>query len=467
MSQIIVKFDPTLIQSDIIIPLTNSSHEEAGENYENNQTEIQQTSIYGIQSPLIMINNIVVDFVDVIEFRLISKDVKPQVSLRVKDRGKLISTLDTPGLDNELRIQILPKFDDVYKKINLTFFITQSDINNDEVYIRGEYKLPKFTSSNLKSLGELCTYELFETVANETGLGLASNIEKNDSDKRYVYCDYKSYEEILNNEIEKSGADIQICDYWIDFWNNLVLADIYERYNSIDNQEDMKLYISGQNKEIEEGQNVGWIEAEAILSNHPAIQTTELYVQDFVLKNEPGTQYLDGTDKLYSIYETLKTEHMDHLIMDGDVQNDTNMNFEYLGEVYSDYNYFLQKVKREDFLKKIKSNEIIQVTLNSPLLGIMRGNKINFTWYINDDYNTNKKKDISDKVDTLSQISPMMESISMGSESDGKFILDDSVSGQYLITELDLNYENNQWKYILTLCRPSSMKPKIKEEKDE
>ena len=49
----------------------------------------------------------------------------------------------------------------------------------------------------------------------------------------------------------------------------------------------------------------------------------------------------------------------------------------------------------------------------------------------------------------------------MGSDTDGKFRLDNSISGQYLITELDLNFENNKWSYVLTLCRPSNTKPKI------
>ena len=462
MSQISVKFDPIIQHSEIIIPLTNSSHEESGKDYKENNIELQQTSVYGIQAPLIMINNIVVDAVDVIEFRLLSKGVKPQISMRVRDRANLVATLDTPGLDNELRVQILPKFDGVYKKINLTFFISKSDINNGEIYIKGEYKLSSFTSSNLKSLGELCTYDLFETISNETGLGFASNMEKNEKDKRYVYCDYKSYEDILSREIEKSGVDNQICDYWIDFWNNLVLVDVYERYNSIDKQDDLKLYVSGQNKEMEEGQHPTYMEVEAILSNHPSIKMTELGVSDYVLKNEPGIQYLNGTDKLYSIYETKKSEHMDHLIMDGDVHKDTNTNFEYLGEVYSDYNYFLQKVKREDFLKKIRSNEVIQVTLDTPLLGIMRGNKINFSWYINNDFNANKLKNLENnniKSSTTSDI--ILDDISMGSDIDGKFRLDNSVSGQYLITELDLNFENNKWSYVLTLCRPSNTKPKI------
>lgn len=85
MSIIQVKFDHKLKQSDIIIPLTNSSKSEMGDAYTKNQTEIQQTLVYGIMSPLIMVNNIVVDVVDVIDFELKSVDVTPTVNLTIKD----------------------------------------------------------------------------------------------------------------------------------------------------------------------------------------------------------------------------------------------------------------------------------------------------------------------------------------------------------------------------------------------
>ena len=62
MSIIQVKFDHNLQQSDIIIPLTSSSKDEAKEAYTRNQSEIQQTHVYGIQSPLISVNSIVIDF---------------------------------------------------------------------------------------------------------------------------------------------------------------------------------------------------------------------------------------------------------------------------------------------------------------------------------------------------------------------------------------------------------------------
>lgn len=466
MGKIQVKFDNTLKQSDIIVRLTNSSKDESGDNYKNNQQEIQQTSIYGIQAPLIMVNNIVVDFSDVIYFNLKSIDTLPTVQMTIRDRKRLLTTLDTPTIDNELRVQILPKFDDKYKKINLTFYITSMRCQNDIINISGEYKVIPFISDSIKSFGEINTYQLFETIAKETGLGLASNMDSNDKDKRFIYCDNKSYENLLSREIRRSGSDLQICDYWVDWWNNLTLVDIYERYNTIDSEKDMMLWVAGQNKEMTEGNKIMPLEVPAVLNNHPTNETSELYTPTYSISNNMGVQKYTGTDRVFSVYEDSKTEYLDYLIQDGSVEKDIFKKYEYLGEVYGEYNYLLAEKKRDSFLQKISSNETIKVTLKTPLLGLLRGNKVNFLWYINDDHTKNlfdtlKKNKLIQKTSTDIPIIDALPNEEESETNDGSFIKDESISGQYLIVGQEMKFENMEWSYILTLCRSNISKPKL------
>lgn len=463
MGKITVKFDNNIKQDDIVIQLTNSSIDEAGENYKNNQQEIQQTSIYGIQAPLIKINNVVVDFVDVIEFSLKSVDVLPTVTMTVKDRYNLIASFDTPGNDNILRIQILPPFDNAYKKINLTFYISQIKINNGYINLTGVYKLPKLTSSNIKSFGQVNTYNLFSNIATDTGLGLASNIDENDSDKRYVYCDNKSYLEIMNREIKYSGVDMQIMEYWVDFWNTLTLADIYERYNTIDNDEDISIWVSGEINEIGEGQKVSPIMAPAILTNNPGVSNSELFITNYNIINKSGNHFYRGTDKLYSIYSENNKEYMDHLIQDGDVKNDIFTKYEYLGEYYNEFNYLLAERKRYDFLQKINT-ESIEVELRTPLLALMRGNKINLLIYKNDSMVENQQEGLMETNTINKNIQthePLEDPEAEEKSNDGQYVLDKSLSGQYLITGCNIKFFNNQWHYLVTLNRPAANKPQI------
>lgn len=470
MSIIQVKFDSTLKQSDIIIPLTNSSKDEAGDAYKDNQPEIQQTSIYGIQSPLIAVNNIAIDFIDVIDFELKCTSVTPTVSVVVRDRYKLIEMIATPGVDNELRVQILPKFEDKYKKINLTFFITSFKNQNGYMMLKGEYKASKFTSTNIKTFGEISTYNLMETIAKDSELGFAANVENNDGDKRWIYCDNKSYKEILMTEIRKSGPDSHIYDYWIDWWNNLVLVDIYERYNAIDKDEDLQIWISGMNKEVTEGNTIEPQQVVASLHNHPGQMSSELYIQEKNIINKPGSQLYSGTDKVYTVYEHSKGDYVDYLIQDGDVEKDIFIKHEYLGEVYGDFNYLIAGKKRDAFLQKIQTNETVEISLRTPLLGLMRGNRVNILWYINDDSVLYKQNNLIDSgaIQELSNINsniPLSEGDEIESKSqNGQFTLDKTISGQYLITGCKIGYSNSKWNYKIILSRPTSAKPKIMNE---
>lgn len=461
MSQIVVKFDPSIKQTEIVAPLNNSSVEESGSDYKDNQSEIQQSMVFGILSPLICINNIIIEFDAIREFSLKSSGPVPTLSMIVVDRFGLLSTLDNPGNDNEIRLQILPPFDNAYKKIDMTFYISNIRISGGKVItLTGLYKVPKLTSSNFKSLGKMTTYELVEYVANETSLGFASNISGS-SDKRYIYCDNKSYQELLSREVMRGGAETQIYDWWVDFWNCINLADIYERYNTID--KDLKVWVSAQNGECREGSKIEPIQISASLNNHPADSNSELYVIRKELKNKLGSQLQSGTDHVYSIYREADKEYTDTLVQDGDVKKDIFVRHEYLGEVYGDWDYLLSEKKYIAFMQKINT-ESLEVVTRTPLLGLMRGHKVDFIWYINDSTFTDKLHGLveNEYIDNFSTQIPLEEHVESKDDTNNKFTIDKMISGQYLITSVDIRYSsNNGWEQIYTLNRPAKAKPKI------
>lgn len=466
MGQIYIKFDNKIKHKEINIPLTNSSVAEAGEDYVYNKEGVQQTSIYGILAPIIMINNIVIDFKDVIQFSLRSINALPQVDFLVTDRYKLTQTIDTPGKDNELTIQILPPFDNAYKKINLSFYITSINIDGETISGSGVYKSPKLLSNQFKCFGKLSTYEIFENVAKELNLGFATNCSDDINDKRYMYCDYKSYQELLNTEISKSYADETIIyDWWIDLWDNINLVNILDRYNTKDKQEDMMIWVSGQPKELIEGVKVVPFKVPAKLNNHPADANTELHVSDYETINKMSSQ-ISGTDVIYSVYEEDIKEHKDHYVADGDPKNDLFYKYEYLGEVYGSYNYLLYEKYRQFFLKKINTEQIKVIT-KTPLIALMRGQKVDFAWYINDSGYEDKKyvyreqNIIYDTKDVGFNDDLPLDQQEKYNPTNGEFIMDKSVSGQYMISGVDIRFENGEWFYELTLIRPAQDKPVI------
>ena len=459
MGQIISKFDPNLTQTPVIIPLLTGSREEMGDKYIKNQVEKQQTKVFGIQAPLISINNIVVDFDAVVDFSLKSIGPMPTISMTVRDRFGLIRSFDTPNSDNEIRVIIIPQFDNAYKNINLTFYIYNIKISQDVVSITGIFKLSAFTNTQFKAFGQMTTYQLIESIAKETGLGFASNV--NDSnDLRYVYCDNKSYMELISKEIVHSGEVYKVYDWWVDMWNYLNFADIYERYNTIDREEDLKIWVSTHIENVTEDLDPTPSLTTALLTNHPVLGSSELRVQSLDIHNKTGIQLKQGTDKLYAVYSLNKQEYTDQLIQDSDVKRDVFERYEYLGEVYGDYDYLFAEKMRAAFIQKINS-ESIEVTLTTPMLGLMRGHKVNVAWYVNDSYYDIKINNLN-KSQVLNDIQPEIPITSESTTDTDHFILDETVSGQYLITGCNIKFSRGKWEYTLTLNRPN--KPKYLKE---
>ena len=463
MSIVALEFDNIIEKSEIIVPLLSSSQHESGENYiDTNLTDIAQTSVLGIQMPLIMINSTVIDFDSVHYFSLKSLGKLPELIITVEDRYEIINNIDKPTNDNEVRVQILPRFDNAYKKIDLTFFISNIQVTGSLIRLSCIYKLPTLMSSQYKTYGELDTYTLFKTVAVETGLGFATNLGIL-NDLRYAYCDNKSLLELLTDEIQYSEAREHTIDWWVDLWDNINLVDIKERYNSVDNIDDMQIWVAGQIKEMTVDNEIKPYKVPAILNNLPVYSASELFVKDYSISNNSGINVSKGTDKVYGIYEDSSSEYSDFLIQDGDIKKDIFTKYEYIGENFGEYNYMLSKQLRDSYLQKINL-ETVNVTLQSPLLGLMRGHKVNFIRYVIDDK-------LESKLKVLEQngiIDRNIESNISLSEYDiiedtgnGRFVLDRTVSGQYLINGVNIVYTNNKWDYILTLTKPASSRASI------
>lgn len=470
MSIITLEFDNTLEKSSIIMPIMSSSKAEAGDDYQDNsnQMEIAQTSVFGIQVPLIMINTTVIDFDSIHYFSLKSHGPTPELSLTVEDKYELITNIDKPSHDNEVRIQIIPRFDNAYKKIDLTFFIDDISVNGSIIQLSCVYKVPTLLSSQYKSFGETDTYSLFKSVATDTKLGFATNVAAID-DKRYIYCDNRSLYDLLNSEITFANATDHIMDWWVDFWDNVNLVDIKERYLTVDPDEDLKIWVAGETRENGKDNEIVPNEVVAVLNNHPSINNSELFVENYSINNSSGVNASLGTDKVYGIYEQEKSEYTDFLIQDGDIKNDIFAKYSYLGETYGEYNYLFANCLREGYLQKINS-ETIDVTIKSPLLALMRGHKVNFIRYVNDDYLEGKMKALEEAgvIDRNVESNIPLQEYELNDEetndnkNDGKFRLDKTVSGQYLIIGVEALFTNNEWQYILKLAKPASANQSIK-----
>jgi hypothetical protein len=102
--------------------------------------------------------------------------------------------------------------------------------------------------------------------------------------------------------------------------------------------------------------------------------------------------------------------------------------------------------------------------MKSPLLALMRGHRVNFIRYTNDDKIENKIKTLEEAgfADRNVESNISLKEYEITEPSDnGKFVIDRTSSGQYLILSVNITYTNNNWEYILTLAKPASTKASI------
>jgi hypothetical protein len=446
MAQITVKYDPSLEieQIEDLIYATNPEEDPI----DSTAPEVQQTKITGITAPLIKVNKIIIKWDDIKSFYLESTGVLPTLSLSFYDTTGFTQYLDQPGNDNQVLVQILPPFENAYKKINLKFFISSVSIRAGVVYISGIYNVPALYNSYLKSFGNISTYEFVDKIAKEAGLGLASNIDGTE-DSRYIYINNQNYIDALKNEIARSGDAHCVLDVWVDMHNYLVIADMYERYNANDN--DLKVWTTTDNVQDvnNDGKPLEALEIDAVITNHNAINYTQLFSNRLDINNSSGSSVQRGTDKIIETYFFDKEESSSALIQDGDIKKDTFIKSIYKGEIFGDHDYLFAAECRSAFLQKIRST-CIDVVLSTPLLGLERGGRVNIKWYVTDDLVNNIQKDMQDDVNTNIPTDPEEN------KEVGVPMLNKQLSGQYLIIGTQIKFLEGEWEYRLTLSRPAS-----------
>lgn len=472
MAYINVVRDPQIEFTPIIHALRQPSENEMGK-IPNNPTEVQQTKVFGLLCPIMAINDIAVDFQDIELFELDCTGTLPRIKFQFRDRGNMLNNFSNPGNDNEIRIEILPPHDNTYKKINLTFISTDISINDGTCAGTAEYRLTDFTKAQFKALGLITTYDLFDKISTETGLGFATNVEATE-DSRYMQCQFESYKDIVDREMQKSGSsETSVYDWWVDPWNNIILCDIYDRINSEDPEEDLQIWVAANNENASFDDDPELLKMTALFSNHPACEHTDLHVLDYYVHNEPASQSRGNMIAL-SVYEENKKEYIDHVITDGDIQKNEFIKFEYAGEVYGDYNYFIAEKAREVFLKKIRS-EVIIIHTTKPQLGIMRGDQLRFVWYDVDSANSMNQDNLEEagivkSKDQLSAILGWVQDWDMRDiAKDNPMRINMQYSGQYTCIGQFIRYnkETETWDCWLYLSRPASKRPQVLNKPDD
>lgn len=460
-----VKRDPQIKFPEIVVGLMVSD-DPHNSILNQNTSGIDQTEVYGVLCPLLALNGIVVDMPDLIKFKLDCTGVLPTVEFEFRDRNNLFAKFCQPGTSNILQLQIIPPTDNTYRKINMLFYVTDISINLNMIEGTAVYKTEGLLHSRAHAMGEMTTYELCDRISVDSQLGFATNIAGTE-DKRYMYADYTTYGDMLKEEIKNSAADGEhVYDCWIDPWNYLVLCDMYERYNHIDDVDELSIWVSDHNTGGEAGDKSLPFRAEAVLSNHPAMERTELFVRRYEVITD--NQYVKrGTEKATTVYNMNTHEYVGHYVADGDIKKDAFVDLEYGGEMYGDYDYIFSKQCRDMFMRKMNA-EIMELNMTSPVFGLNRGDQCRFVWLDNDSQGEDWEQELRQwritadaselKTDDMSWIIGWYRNMHT---KDDNLRPNLQVSGQYTVIGFVADYENGAWQYRLRMVRPITRKPEL------
>ena len=463
---ITVKRDPQIKLPQIVTRLMETDQSETGQP-ETNTTTVKQTDVYGVMCPLLALNGMAVDMIDLLSFELDCTGVLPTVDFEFVDRNNLFSQYNIPSTSNELQVQIIPPTDNTYRKINMMFYVTDISAENGIIQGSAVYKIPGLLNSKANALGEITTYELCDKISIDSQLGFASNVASTE-DKRFVYCDFKTYGDMLKDEIQNSLADkTHVYDCWVDLWNYIILCDVYERYTTVDKESDMTIWVADHNTIGVVGEKVEPFQTECVLTNHPVAERTELFVRKYEVLTD--NQYIkQGTEKAVMVYNMNTKEYVGHYVADGDVEKNQYINLEYGGEVYGDYDYIFSKQCRDMFMKKMKS-EIIELTLTSPLFSISRGDQCRFVWLDNDTRNRYWRETLQQAqitpaagdipTDDMTWLNGWASSVA-NTKADDLYV-NLQISGQYTVIGMKAAFEYNNWVYKLQLVRPAERRPQL------
>lgn len=460
---IVVVFDNTLQLPEIKMFLNNPDSDEVDKKDAAEYTNLQQSKTYGIQAPLVKVNEFTIPFNDVLEMDLTCKKI-PQVNLVIRDRLDLVKTFDKPNAEHgKLQIQILPPFEDAYKKVNLTFYIQNTEIDGDEISIKAIYDIPGWHDNKMKAYGQVTTYEFFESVAKEHKLGFATNVTATD-DKRWIYVPNTKIASILTQECSFGGDREVLLDWWIDYWNNLNLVDVRERNETIESIEDMQTWILASRYPKTETEEVSEpFRCEAMVTNNETFRDMQVYISDYQIQSS-GAANLGGTDRVIEYYknEDLLTESF--CLQNKDIVDSVYLKYDYVGENFGEHQYLLQSECRSAYLRKINAQKL-SVDLYMPSLAFSRGTKLNFYWY-----KTNDMTNLTEMSDLESNIQlPESTGVEVGdpdkADLSDNFIIDKQISGQYYIETSDFYYDYGDgaydWRHHLVLTRPSDQEERF------
>lgn len=210
--------------------------------------EVDSTKVSGILYPLVSINNRRITYDDIISMSILYNDFLPTISITVNDDEGIIKATDIPGLNNSIKVILVPQINNTYKSIKLEFEITGCNIVGNKILYSGVYKLNAFKKMYLEEItyagcsNNDCTsnenkqpntWECLHEIARKCKLGFSSTDHCKDvNDRLPRLMQRQTYTNFIQQHIKWGGTDERnIFDCWVDLYGYIVLVNVGWLFN--------------------------------------------------------------------------------------------------------------------------------------------------------------------------------------------------------------------------------------------
>lgn len=483
----IVYHDPS-IKADLIVKKYTPQKTDVENNLWGNNKHAANERTEGVTIPIIKVNNITIDFQNILYFKIESKNFSPTILLTIIDFDNLIKFKDIPGMNNVITVYIGSNMNAPYKPIKLNFYITNVSTSNNKITYTGVYKLfalknsqlkaivhPGCTSCSTNSSNELNTFEYLHDIALDCGLGFAATDKcKEIQDRLPRLMISQNYEDFIKQQIEFGGLDENsIFDCWIDFYNYLVLVNVSWVFNENNDPNVLAIFAEeGFNNNNEEDEtpknqecirtihnsnrlgfsNLSFDSYEDIVKNGSLMDKGNLKTVYYMVPDGNNGTNRINTFQVQTIEDSIDGNHIE----DYEIKKTSSFVFD-----FNKYNVNKQKIIRNDFFEKRRS-KILKVKMIKPNYGLTRGILVNMMMF---EYDSTIKRDIlfehenlnseneNDKMpdaninDDIFTVGDIIENTGVGLPNNAK-------NGQYYIDGVEIIYDSklqklDQYLYLI------------------
>jgi len=392
--------------------------------------------------PLVYYNELQVGQSDLIYFQLYLKENIPQVKVTFNDATGVIGQTGFPIDNTKIKIFINSRADET-KTIFIQFKIINIKKESGSTFtLKGAIDLDDLFTINYESFPKSSSIEVLQKVAKQLGLGFNSNINVTNDKMNWLNYGRKVYQFLKYVANNGYISDNDFCSYYIDYYYNLNYINIQKEL--LRDAENDELIQDNFLPEAVIDVKQPPIKTIAQLTTDKAFNKSNLYIESYtILNNSTSISIQEGYLKQVFYYDNQKKEklifeldtltdntnskNLITLKSPGELGKDfykSNFTQEYIGKldvdnIHANYGY-------ADFLnnRNLQELEKITVVANLPLP--------NFSLYV------------------FQKIKVVFVNLTQNAFN---FILNERLTGYYLITNIKFEYSSGRMIQILHLSR--------------